>query len=344
MEPAHRSPTPPLTMAEVASLAGVSVPTVSKVMNGRPDVAPRTRLRVERVISDHGFVRNRAARALRAARSGLVDLVVHDLESPYHLEIIRGVEEALEDEGIGVVLSAVHGERKRMRRWLEGVRSRSSDGAVLVLSGAQPEQMRQLGQMGIPFVLLDHWGQPDPPVPSVGATNWSGGRAATEHLIGLGHERIAIIGGDLHAPSAHARLAGYRHALEIAGIAADPELIREGAYQPHTGYEQTLALLDLPHPPTAIFAGSDMQALGALQALRSRGLSVPGDVSVVGFDDIPLAALTAPPLTTVRQPLAEMGRVAAHMLVQLIAGERPDTLQVELVTTLVLRESTAPPR
>ncbi len=336
-------PSTPMTMADVATLAGVSVPTVSKVLNGRPDVAAATRTRVERVISEHGFVRNHAARALRSARSGLVDLVVHDLESPYHLEIIRGVEEGFEDQDVGVVLSAVHGERKRARRWLEGVRNRSSDGAVLVLSGAQPEQMAELRAMDIPFVLLDHWGQADPGIPSVGATNWAGARDATEHLLSLGHQRIAIIGGDPHAPSAHARLAGYRAALEQAGLTPDPDLSRPGAYRAPTGYSETLALLDLERPPTAIFAGSDEQALGTLQALRERGLHAPDDISVVGFDDIPFAALTAPPLTTVRQPLVEMGRVAAGMLMQLIAGEELAMRQVELVTTLVERESTAPP-
>ena len=174
--------------------------------------------------------------------------------------------------------------------------------------------------------------------------NWLGGRLATEHLLALGHRRIAIISGDASLRCSRDRIAGYRAALEDAGVAVDAELIRPGAFIQQTGYEQTCALLDLAEPPTAIFAGSDTQAMGVYAALRARGLSLPGDMSVVGFDDVPLASIVTPALTTVRQPLAEMGRVATTMLLRLIAEEPLDSRRVELTTTLIVRESTAPVR
>jgi LacI family transcriptional regulator len=179
-------------------------------------------------------------------------------------------------------------------------------------------------------------------VPSVGATNWLGGRLATEHLLSLGHRRIAIIGGDASLRCSRDRIAGYRAALEDAGIAVDPALIRPGGFIQQTGYEQTCALLDLPEPPTAIFAGSDTQAMGVYSALRARGLSVPDAMSVIGFDDVPLASIVTPALTTIRQPLVEMGRIATTMLLRLIAEEPLDTMRVELTTSLIVRESCAP--
>src|SRR5581483_11085974 len=186
-----------------------------------------------------------------------------------------------------------------------------------------------------PFVVVDHRGELGADIPSVGATNWFGARTAIEYLLLLGHRRIAMITG----PSTHGcsvdRVAGYRFALEKAGLPVNPAFIRPGAFRHEAGYEQTCALLDLPEPPTAIFAGCDGQAMGVYSALRARGLDIPRDVSVVGFDDIPLSSIVTPTLTTVRQPLVEMGRVATNMLLRLIAGEPLDSMRVELTTNLV---------
>jgi LacI family transcriptional regulator len=194
----------------------------------------------------------------------------------------------------------------------------------------------------IPFVVVDHRGELGPDIPSVGATNWLGARTAIEHLLSLGHRRIAIISG----PSTHRcsldRIAGYRVVLEDAGLPINPAFIRPGAFSHEAGYEQTCALLDLPEPPTAIFAGCDAQAMGVYSALRARGLDIPRDISVVGFDDIPIASIVTPTLTTVRQPLMEMGRVATAMLLHLIAGEPLDSTRVELTTNLIVRDSCAP--
>jgi LacI family transcriptional regulator len=184
---------------------------------------------------------------------------------------------------------------------------------------------------------------PEPDLPSVGATNWGGGMAATDHLLGLGHRRIAAISGPADYLCSRARIDGYRSSLEREEIAFDPALVRHGDFHHEGGFVRGGELLALPNPPTAIFAGSDQQALGVYEAARQRGLRIPQDLSVIGFDDLPAARWVSPPLTTVRQPLAEMGRVAAEMLGDLIDGVSLRSQRVELSTELIVRESTAGP-
>jgi LacI family transcriptional regulator len=330
------------TIAEIAAKAGVSIPTVSRVLNNRPDVAAETRERVERVIKESGFIRSRVANALRKGSSGIVDLVVTDLATPYTIEIVRGVEEVLARTELRLALSVTHHSVQNEQHWLTKIIDGSTDGAILVLAYGQSKWLEELHRHKIPFVVVDHQGELGADVPSVGATNWRGGRDATEHLISLGHRRIAIISGLATMSSSKDRIAGYRSALEDAGIPIDPELIRPGEFTQKTGYEQACALLELAEPPTAIFAGADMQAMGVYSALRARGVSIPNEVSVVGFDDVPMASIVTPTLTTVRQPLLEMGRVATTMLVRMIAGEPLDSMRVELTTSLQERESCAP--
>ena len=333
-----------LTIADIARAANVSIPTVSKVVNGRPDVAASTREHVQRVIDERGYVTGRAARALRHGSSGLVDVAVEALDSEYVCEIISGIEEALEPCGLRLVLSMTDGKPKRERQWVNKVTDGSTDGAILVLACRQSDQSEEFSRRGIPFVVVDKQGETGPYAPSMSATNLAGGRAATQHLLSFGHRRIAVIGGPIDMRCSQERIAGYRTALDSAGIAFDAALVRHGTFHLEAGEQETKALLALPDPPTAIFAGSDLQALGVYNALHTAGVSVPSDVSVVGFDDVPLAANTSPRLTTVRQPLAEMGRMATNMLVQLLKGKRLDIARVELATTLVMRESCAPPR
>ena len=329
------------TIAEIAAKAGVSVPTVSRVLNNRPDVAPETRGRVERVIKESGFIRSRVRNALKES-SGIIDMLVPDLTNLYSVEIARGVEEVMERTELRLALSLTHDSVQFEQRWLAKVIDGATDGAILVLAHGQSNRLDMLLRNSIPFVVVDHRGELGADVPSVGATNWLGGRMATEYLLSLGHWRIAIISGDAALPCSRDRIAGYRAALEDAGVPVDPVLIRPGAFAQETGYEQTCALLDLPEPPTAIFAGSDTQAMGVYAALRVRGLTVPDSMSVVGFDDVPIASIITPALTTVRQPLVEMGRVATTMLLRLIAEEPLDSKRVELTTTLIVRDSCAP--
>jgi LacI family transcriptional regulator len=332
------------TIAEIAAKAGVSIPTVSRVLNNRPDVASETRRRVEQVIQESGFIPNRVASALRKGESGIIDVLVPNFNSLYLVEIIRGVEDVLERTGTRLALSVTHENLQLEQRWLTKVIDGATDGAILVLTKGQSARLEELRRHKIPFVVVDHRGELGTDVPSVGATNWAGGRAATEYLISLGHRRIAVIGGPATLRCSIDRIAGYRFALEEAGIPVDPALIRPGLFRQETGYEQACALLDLPEPPTAIFAGCDAQAMGVYSALRARGVSMPDSMSVVGFDDVSIASIVTPMLTTVRQPLVEMGRVATTMLLRLIAGEPLDSMRVELTTTLIIRESCSPLR
>jgi len=321
-----------VTIAHIADVAGVSVPTVSKVVNGRADVAPQTRARVERLLQEHGYRRRAAARDKRAA---LLDVVFNELESPWAMEIIKGVEEVARENGLGVVLSAQEGPGALGRSWVDAVAGRRSAGLILVVSELTPEQVARLNARSIPFVVVDPAGEPAAGVPSVGATNWNGGLAATRHLIELGHTRIGMIGGPPTMLCSRARVDGYRAALETAGLDVDPGLIHWGTFHVEAGYELGRTLLALDEPPTAIFAGSDIQAFGVYEAARGLGLDVPRDVSVIGFDDLPMARWVGPPLTTIRQPLTEMAATAAR----LVLGQGEDR-RVELATTLVVRQST----
>ncbi|MGK5552120.1 LacI family DNA-binding transcriptional regulator [Actinomadura kijaniata] len=330
------------TLALIAAEAGVSPATVSKVLNGRTDVAAETRRRVEELLRTHNYPGPGGSR--RARRSGLIDLVINGLDSPWAIEIMRGVEAECAERGIGMVVSQVGDHDARPPSWQNVAVQHHSDGVILVTSRMAPHQREQLERAGVGLVLVDPVNLPDGDVASVGATNWAGGLAATEHLVGLGHRRIAVIGGPADMLCTQARVDGYRSALERAGIAVDRDLVRYGDFRHEGGFERTRELLALPDPPTAVFAGSDQQAMGAYQAARLAGLRVPEDLSVVGFDDLPACQWMSPPLTTVRQPLEEMGRVAARTLLQLLDGRRPLTPRVELATELRVRGSTAPPR
>lgn len=335
-EPAEESPPSTATLAEIARAAGVSAPTVSKVLNGRADVAAATRTRVEELLLHHGYRRRRT----EASRSPLIDLVFHELESAWAMEVIRGVENVARHEGLSVVLSESDGQLTPGQTWLERVLARRPHGVILVLSGLDPAQRTQLASRDIPFVVMDPAGDPGDEVPSVGATNWQGGLAATRHLVELGHRRIAVIGGPPRMMCSRARIDGYRAALEAAGVPVDPELIREGDFHHEAGYEVGRGLLRLPDRPTAVFTGNDLQALGLYEAARELGLRVPEDVSVLGFDDLPLTRWVSPPLTTVRQPLAQMAEAAARMVLDLGRGERLAVTRIELATSLVVRGST----
>ena len=331
------------TLAVVAREAGVSVPTASKVVNGREDVAPETRRRVTEALDRLGYVRRPR---LDAAKSpGLVDLVVHSLDSSWSGAVLHGVEEAAHDAGLEVVVSAgltrTRGGRPE-RGWLDKLSARGSAGVLFNLAELTQSQYAWLDQHRIPFVLIDPVNDPPPGVVSVGAANWQGGVTATEHLLALGHERIAVIAGSRRKMCSSARVAGYRSALAAAGIRHRPEYLRYGSFNEAGAHRRMLELLDLPEPPTAVFVCSDKMALGCYQALAERKLTVPDDMSVVGFDDLPEAQWATPPLTTVRQPLSEMAATALRLLVRMMAGERPEGTRTELSTRLVVRESTGP--
>jgi DNA-binding LacI/PurR family transcriptional regulator len=329
----------PLTIAQLAELTGVSIPTVSKVVNGRAEVAPETRAMIENAIQEHGYRRRRK----QAGPAALLELVFHELEGPYSLELIKGVEQVAREHRLGVVLSQLQGRHTPGRGWIEDVLSRRPTGVIAVFSGPDASQRDKLRSREIPLVLVDPTGELGHAVPSVGAGNWNGGLTAARHLIELGHRRIAVITGPPHALSSRARLDGYRAALDTAGVPVDPALIREGDFQIEDGLRHTRDLLRLPDPPTAIFACNDGEAIGVYQAAAEAGRRIPHDLSVIGFDDLPPAEWMIPPLTTIRQPLMEMAIAAATIVVGLARDEAPPNNRLELATTLVVRGSTAPP-
>lgn len=337
----NHSPGEKITIADIAAEAGVSVPTVSKVINGRSDVAQSTRDRVEAIIHRHGYKR-RADERYR--RSNLIELMFHELESAWALEIVRGVERVANQNGMAVVLSESQGRLRPEQSWLENVLMRRPIGVVAVFSSLASDQLVKLRARDIPVVVVDPVGEPAADTHSVGATNWQGGLTATRHLIDLGHKRIAMIGGPEFVLCSRARVDGYRAALETAGLSVDPNLVRHGDFHVEAGYKQFSTMLSMKDRPTAVFAGSDLQAVGVYEAARAAGLRVPEDLSVVGFDDLPVANWLGPPLTTVRQPLQEMAAAGTRMAITLARGEKIEHHRVELATSLVVRSSTAPLR
>ncbi|WP_163506620.1 LacI family DNA-binding transcriptional regulator [Fodinicola acaciae] len=330
------------TLAAVASAAGVSLPTVSKVINGRTDVAAETRARVEQALRDHQYVPQRSRRPRPTGRT--LELLFDGLDSPYSSEILRGVVDASTEAGIDPVVHlfpAAGHTYADDNEWARRLASSGREGLIVVTSELTSAQVTALNGAGLPLVVIDPVNLPRADVVSVGATNWLGGLAAAEHLAGLGHRRIAYLGGPAGASCSQARLHGYRAALDNAGLAADPRLVRNGDFSYDVARALTAELLAEAKPPTAIFAGNDVSALGVIEAARAAGLRVPGDLSVVGFDDTLLALWSTPPLTTVRQPLRDMGRVAVRTLLRLAAGESLESHHVELATQLVVRSSTS---
>ncbi|MEU9348952.1 LacI family DNA-binding transcriptional regulator [Streptomyces sp. NPDC048278] len=328
------------TLTGIAEAAGVSVATVSKVVNGRSDVSSGTRERIERLLVEHDYVARGPGGARPSGRA--VDLTFDQLVNPNNLLIIQGVTEAAAEAGAEVVVG-VAPDDPLGATWARRVSNAGREGVILVTSELTPSQRSQFARHGVPLVLIDPMNVPDDSVPSVGAGNFSGGMAAADHLLRLGHRRIAMIEGQPGAVCNAARLHGYQAALAGAGITSDPRLVKRGAFRFEPAYEVALELFALDDPPTAVFTGNDLEAFGVIEAARVYGLRVPEDVSVVGFDDTAAAATSAPPLTTVRQPFAEIGRTALRTLLRLGAGKPLDSHRIELATQLVVRSSTAPP-
>jgi LacI family transcriptional regulator len=332
---------PRVTLQQIAEVAQTSVATVSKVLNGRPGVSEAQRARILRLLGEHGYER-RGAHQRSSAR--LVEVVVRGIDAHWATEILMGAEEEAGRAGVGIVATVANRRVLGNRRWLAALAQRHSDGLILVTSRLSQGIDAELAKLRLPNVLVDLIGTPAQNVPVVGASNFAGGLAATEHLLNLGHRRIGVISGDRDLTCSMERLDGYRAALGRAGLLPDNALIRFGDFLAEGGHRAAAELLSLPQPPTAVFADNDLQAYGVYRAAAERGLSVPDDLSVVGFDDVPLCQYVSPPLTTVRQPVTEMAREATRLLLSLAyRGVQPQRPKVELATSLVVRASTAPP-
>jgi LacI family transcriptional regulator, xylobiose transport system transcriptional regulator len=327
------------TLAMLAEDAGVSTSTVSKVLNGRADVGASTRARVEQTLRRHQYRRRGAG----ANPSTLIELVFHGFTEAWSVEIVNGVQSVAEQAGLSVVLSISGDRHSPGPDWLGGVLRRRPVGVLLVFSNPSAALREQLRSRDIPFVVIDPAGDPPPGVPAVGSANWNGGLVATRHLLELGHRRIAAITGPADMMSSVARLDGFRTAMAAAGVPVEPDWVRYGDFQISGGRDHAKEFFASDHRPTAIFAGSDLQALGVLEAATRADLRVPEDVSVVGYDDLPLAQWFRPRLTTVHQPLRAMAAQATRMVLQLAAGGQVGQQRIDLATDLVVRETTAPP-
>jgi LacI family transcriptional regulator len=322
----------------------VSVATVSRVINGRPDVADETREAVLRLVRAHNFSTNRSARALSLGRTGLVGFTIPITHAEYFAAILSGATEALYEQDMRVVLCPTQHEHEREVTLLDRLMQGTTDGAILLLPTETSEELTALQAHGFPFVVADPRFPIDEGIPAVSAAHWAGAKAATDHLLALGHRRIGLITGERGWVATEGRVDGYHTALAAAGVLPTPELVAEGTFLIESGYPAATRLLDLAEPPTAILASNDNMAVGVLRAARERGLRVPEDLSLVGYDDSEKASIVTPALTTVRQPLEELGRTAVSLLTRLLDKQRVEALHVELATKLVVRESTAPPR
>ena len=328
-----------VTMQQVAAEAGVSVSTVSKVINGRYGVSSATFEHVTEVVQRLGYEASLVARSLRNSRTNVIGVLVADFE-PFSAEVLKGAADAIRGTGFELVAYSAGGRVDEHvgweRRYLSRVMGTLVDGAVLVT----PTVTDVHGEG--PVVAVDpHTGRTS--LPTVTSDNLQGGRLAVDHLIDLGHRRIGMVTGRPDLISARLRERGYREAHQAAGLPVDEDLLRLGAYEPAQARVAARELLELAEPPTAIFAANDLSALATLEVAAELGLDVPGRLSVVGFDNIPESALANPPLTTVQQPIRQMGYDAMTMLVALIEGNEPPEIHIELETTLVRRSSTAAP-
>ncbi|WP_426593215.1 LacI family DNA-binding transcriptional regulator [Cellulomonas sp. McL0617] len=335
-----KEPGPRSTVRDVAASTGVSIATVSRVLNGHPNVAAGTRDLVLRAVGELG-PRAPLARAVPTERSGPVFVRCPYVLTDYFGLVVSAVAETLELHGRAVLLDA--GEVAQATHPLLGLAGRPDvAGAVLVLPPERPAELAALRRTGFPFVVVDPRTPPPPDVAAVSAAHGAGARRVTAHLLELGHRRIGVIGGPREWSAAVERQAGHAAAMVHAGLMPPPELHRSIEPTTDAGHRAAAELLDLPERPTALVCFNDKVAIGALHAAAERGLAVPDDLSVTGFDDSDVARASVPQLTTARQPLAEMGRIAVGLLVRLMARHKVDALHVELATELVVRGSTGP--
>lgn len=330
---------PRVTIDDVANASGVSNATVSRVLSGYEFVKESTRERVMEAVERLGYVANWPARSLSSGRSQVIGLLVPNLDNGYVGTITQGIDQELIRSNYDVALYTSHRRPDKESFYVNAIANGLTEGLLLIAPLVPTAYLDALREQNFPYVLID---QADSTENSnvVEATNWQGAYKATHYLNRLGHTRIAFITGWLAVRSAIDRLEGYKTALSDCNIPFREELVIEGDYQQQTSYEITKNLLQsVDPPPTAIFASNDLSAFGAMDAAREAGLGIPDDISIVGFDDIPQASFVYPKLTTVRQPLEEMGQVAVKLLLAQIEDPSRPPQQVELATQLMIRDS-----
>jgi len=330
-----------VTLKDLALRAGVHPSTISRLANGDPRarVSPETRARVLTLLKETGYRPDYAGRSLRLKQSLVLAVIIPDITNPLFAEIFVGVEEVATEAGYSVILANTGGSREREQTHLRQLQARRADGMILASVILRDPSVRWLRTHGIKHVVVDRFsGKADP---FVGGDDLAGAFMATNHLIELGHRRIAHLAGPQNVSTAVLRKRGYLAALKGADIEPDPALIVEAGFLEEAGGRAMEQLLTLAPPPTAVFAGNDMSAIGAHGVAREHGLDIPSDVAIVGYDDVPLASRLEPPLTTIRVPVCEFGRISARMLHEQIKEVKADPRQIVLPTELMVRGSTA---
>ena len=326
------------TLGQVADAAGVSVATVSKVLNNRGDVSVETRRRVEKHLRATAYRRVGTDSVQSQRPSRQIEVMLGGPQNAYAMAVLEGIVSSAQLEGFEIVyLRGPVGEPTTVDA--AALLSSHRAGAIFVTTDASGPEFKKLCEADFPVVVVDPLRVGGTHCISIGATNFTGAVTATEHLLSLGHRRIGHAAGPSSVECSEARLSGYASALRRAGLPLEDSLVTHVPFDYQAGLKAGQALLDLADPPTAVFAASDEIALGVIEEARRRGLRVPQDLSVVGFDDTFLAARATPPLTTVAQPLIEMGQLAVRSLAQIIANDRIGTSHIELATRLVVRGS-----
>lgn len=326
------------TISQVAARAGVSPTTVSHVINETRFVSSEVRLRVQQAMDDLGYQPNALARSLRRGVTHTLGLILPDSSNPFFAEVAQNLEVEAFDQGYNVILCNAEGSPSKESLYLEVLQKRQVDGLILLITGEDSGSLSQALRPAVPIVMLDR-DLPTADADVVLADNRLGAVLATTHLLQLGHRRIGCISGPSHITPSARRVSGYIDALAEAGIPFDEALVVRGDFHPESGRAGVRALLDRPDRPTAIFACNDLMAIGAVRGACEQGLSVPADLSIVGFDDIQLASYITPSLTTVVQPKAEMARAAIRLLMERMAERGLPVRRQVLSPTLVVRES-----
>ncbi len=330
------------TMSDVARRAGVSTATVSRALSGRgTGVSVETRERVLQAVAELDYHPNHLPRNLRLRSSRIFGLVISDIGNPFFTAVARGCEDAAQKHGYNLVLSNTDEDAEREAASLQTMAAERAAGVVVASTGQTNEGVQRLISTGIPVVALDRKIE-GLDVDSVTVDNESAAYEAVRHLIALGHERIAMISGPETASPIRERQAGYERALREHRLDVPPALLRRGDLRESGGYRMTLDVLDGSDAPTAVFSVNNLTTIGALAALRERGLRLPTDISLVGFDDIPTGAVLEPPLTVVAQPTYQLGARAVELLIRRIEETDSPIREVVLTATLVIRGSTGP--
>lgn len=330
-----------ITIKEIAALANCSTATVSKVVNGKDQkISLATRQRVMAIIDENSYIPNRIASSMVTKMTHSIGLIIPDITNPFFPEVARGVEDYANKVGYHLILCNSDNQPKKERAYIGMLQEKMVDGIIFTSSCLNEENFNQMNSLQIPVIAVDREIKDKKFQGKITVDNFSGAYEAVSYMITCGYKRILHISGPMTSTPAQNRYSGYRKALTDYSIAFDPRLVIEGNYKSESGYEATVEALKLPVPFDGVFCGNDMIALGAIRALQEARIKIPEDVGVVGFDDIYLATVVSPRLTTVRQPNYQMGYKAAEMLISLIHNPKSTISDVVLKTELVVREST----